>query len=265
MKISLNRSLAIAATCIVCLMPGCSKVYDYIHQHPGDDSKICKILKLKFPGGPGDVNVSYNAAGDPTSMVLEVPWFPGQANWVDRYFRYDKQHRLSDYLLAYHGSPGPVVWHHYTYPSGKKVVDSMFAYAGLLTDPEPPRSNFNQLITYNLDAAGRIIKRTYGNSAPTDPGTVTDFVYDSKGNLVRPGISYDKKINIYRTSKVWMFFNVDYSTNNPLPAPLKITAYNEFDLPLVFKDNPSYNNYLFDYGFNELQVVYACDAGNANY
>ncbi len=86
------------------------------------------------------------------------------------------------------------------------------------------------LTTYTYDATCRVIKTTtIGIGGPEDGFVplVNEYSYDINGNLVLPGITYDNKVNIHRTNKVFMFVDRDYSMNNPFTAP----AYNGYGLP----------------------------------
>ncbi len=145
------------------------------------------------------------------------------------HFRYDKYGRLSDYILTYFGSAGGVVtWDEYTYPDKKTVIDSAYEYTGNVSDPVHPTDfkNHGNLVTvYNLDASGRIIRASeLGNNGI--PYFVSNFAYNSHGNLIRPGVTYDNKVNVYQTNKVWMFIHNDYSVNNELTNPPYTPATN---------------------------------------
>jgi len=54
-----------------------------------------------------------------------------------------------------------------------------------------------------------------------------DFTYDAAGN--RAAVVHDNKLNLNRTSKVWMFLTRDYSVNNAFVA----NRYNLNNLPTL--------------------------------
>ena len=100
-----------------------------------------------------------------------------------------------------------------------------------------------------------------GIPVETKPGSY-ELSYDRNGNLVRPGVTYDDKINIYRTNRVWQFINGDYSRNNPVTGggfysfPVTPAAYNGAGLPTRFL-GPS--TLIFGYSFYTMDVTYSCD------
>jgi len=233
------------------IFTGCYKVIDYANHHKGDEMKLCRIEKMVFDQNENaTATISYNANNDPISIqqgssALFMP--------LDYYFRYDQQNRLTDYMLVYYHMTGAMVWHRYSYPDKKTIVDTQFNYVGIITDPPPHSAPTFYVVKYNLDQWGRIIRSTEGTS-------VANFTYDDEGNLVRPGIAYDHKINILRTSRTWMFIRKDYSMNNPLPATVKIDNYNVYGLPLQYTSlGGATNNELFGYSYTTASVVYACD------
>lgn len=237
-------------------LTGCYKVIDYAYHHPGDEVKICRIEKIVFDNDDNaTATFSYNVNNDPVSIredntVLFQP--------LDYYFRYDAQHRLTDYIECYYHAVGAMIWHRYSYPDKWTIVDSQFNYVGLITDPEPPHSGITAYTyKYTLDAWGRIIK-SFDYFGPT----ITSYSYDSRGNLVRPGVQYDDKVNIYRTSSAFMLTRMDYSANNPLPGTQTIDSYNTYCLPTRYTSRSGHTtNELFGYYYTGASVRYACDIG----
>jgi hypothetical protein len=47
-----------------------------------------------------------------------------------------------------------------------------------------------------------VLRKDHFTGLP-QPVDTLNILYDRKGNLVRPGVGHDDKINIYRTNKVW--------------------------------------------------------------
>lgn len=252
-KLSYATQLALLAFALP-VLTGCYKVIDYASHHPGGEVKICRIEKIVFNNDDNaTATFSYNANNDPVSIrqdntVLSLP--------LDYYFRYDAQHRVSDFMECYYHAPGAMIWHRYSYPDKRTIIDSQFNYVGLINDPEPPHSGLTSYVyKYTLDAWSRIIK-----SLDYFSSSVTSYVYDDRGNLVRPGVQYDNKVNIYRTSSAFMLIRKDYSANNPLPGTQAIDSYNTYYLPLHYTSlNGNTTNELFGYYYTGASVAYSCD------
>ena len=116
-----------------------------------------------------------------------------------------------------------------------------------------------RLTTYTYDGTCRVIKTSAIDLSIAGGGTpaVNTYTYDASGNLVRPGIVYDNKVNIHRTNKIFMFVDRDFSMNNPFTA----ATYNGYSLPwtlsspgvllpkILFLQRPIDNS----------TFVYACD------
>ena len=256
MKVRVSLLQAAMSVTTFFLLTGCEKAFDYLKDHPGENARLCHIQKLEFswPGGQStEISINYNADGNPTAMIST-----GTPSTTEEYhFRYDKYGRLSDFMLTYYGSAGGVViWHEYSYPDKKTIIDSAYEYTGNLNDPVHPTdfsAHGEGIFIYSLDASGRIIKSTEPSSDSSTPPYVTNFAYDVRGNLVRPGVTYDNKVNVYQTNKVWMFVYNDYSVNNPLAqdfSPIRITGYNAAGLPTALNSSSAYyEGYLFNYVF----------------
>lgn len=69
-------------------------------------------------------------------------------------------------------------------------------------------------------------------------------------------MTYDDKINLNLTNKVWMFLNRSYSPHNPFTA----TSYNVYGLPtlLDFTNSSSIYYYFYHYQTTLAQFVYDC-------
>ena len=133
----------------------------------------------------------------------------------------------------YFSGTGAEFWHKYFYEnveSNRIVLDSVYAFPIFLNGINAPLTRIQgsaaSYLTY--DKKGRIIKdSTYCRDAITKDVyvTVNTYSYDAGGN--RTGRTYDDKVNIHRTNKIWMFFDRDYSVNNPFIAE----SYNSIGLP----------------------------------
>ena len=248
-------------------LPSCRKVYDFIHDHPDAHDTLCRIQSISSVGPYGPLAkyiISYNAKGDPVTMIDSLRGFSGT---LDVYFRYDRLNRLSDLMSVYPGNFGAVAWHKYAYPRPGFITDTaMFYDTGDIRGPSPIAKNtYSYRITgFSQDAHGRIIKTwSIPNDPPNTPELQSVISYDANGNLPLPSpdLSYDDKVNVYRTNKVWQFLYNDYSRNNVVKIDYYFfTNYNNFGLPLNLRNLQSYNIYLF--GFyntsSEADIVYTC-------
>lgn len=280
MKVQSILSLTSATILISFILQGCSKAYEYAEQHQDEIGKFCQVdtITLGPPGSSEQIHITYNAAGNPVSMLGH-----NYERNMDFYLQYDKYDRLTDLKLTPSGLDEVLFWQTFSYPSKAVVVGSSYETDGHLSDPNPPSfSILEGVANYDLDEKGRITRTVsfFGNS--TQPGDTTYTVYDQKGNMVRPYVVYDDKINVYRTNKVWQFLYQDYSNNNPIipagyPEPPSanagekiITAYDIWGLPLQFSSlsprglaDPSFISLLFNYIYNYLEISYSCDEKRA--
>ncbi|MDO6433176.1 hypothetical protein Q4E93_21380 [Flavitalea sp. BT771] len=255
----------------------CRKVFDYIHDHADGHESLCPITQLRALGAGHErdtFNVIYNAHGDPVSL-LATNSVPNATN-VDQYFRYDIRGRLSDYILTFTQATGVLVWHKYSYPSNNFVTDTVINYTGTVDGPPPiaKESAFGYLIFgYTMDAFGRITKIWSVSPDPQTPPVLSStIVYDANGNkpLSRTDLTYDNKINPYRTNKIWQFVYNDYSRNNVLPADHSFTpVYNDFGLPLTIPNLLPFfiSNFALENTGTQIEIDYACSApkGPINY
>lgn len=271
-----SRMLALVAVAgLLFLFPGCTKLYDYIKDNPGEAKKYCRVQKLKvwWYSTYREINFIYNPDGNPTDMLADNLGVPGYSdNDHEYHWRYDKKGRVTDYYDNLRGSLGVFVWHRYWYPDKKRIVDTAFNYSGLITDPVPPNATTaHSYYAYinDLDKEGRIIRNMLYY---TNPPYVTNFAYSLQGNLVKTDmvygneVPYDNKINVYQTHPVWKQIYEDYSLNNALPSNIAIVSYNEWGLPVKYKyTGIGYPGYLFGHMFDSLEVVYDCRKDRLNY
>lgn len=259
---------AACAALLTLLLSSCKKVIDYIEQHPDAYIPPCRITNYRvFVGSALLANyvVSYDTKGNPITM-LDSDRVHAVGN--DHYFRYDKFSRLSDYMQAYAPATGAIAWHKYAYPRPNYVIDTaMFYETGDVRGPSPIAKNTYEyyIYAYTLDQLGRIVKIwDIPNDSPNIPSLQNTVVYDANGNLPvsLPILSYDNKVNPYRTSKIWQFVFQDYSRNN-LESTIDNFSpqYNVFGLPLILDNLEMWNFYSFDevnLG-SEATIDYACD------
>ena len=257
---------------VLCTQSSCRKVYDYIRDHPDGHDSLCRITQIKavdFYGFNDTFNITYNRKWDPVSMLSTSTYFTGSN--IEQYFRYDSRGRLSDYFYTYIKAEGALLWHKYGYPRDNFVTDTLMEYTGTIHGPTPIAGQgeniYYSIIGYTLDAHGRIVKGWFIPNDPDQPlqlaGTTT---YDANGNKVLsiPELTYDNKVNAYRTSKVWQFVYQDYSRNNVVRNDGLFTPlYNSFGLPLNIRNLSTYYLYLpfeIQNSAPQLDMTYACTA-----
>ncbi len=261
----------------------CRKVIDFIHDHPDAHDSLCRITNINLSDAynvPIVADISYNNKGNPTTLFVHFPGYPpsvGQIAEVNRWFRYDKYDRLLySYINFPPGFGGPPAdantsyglgFHKYAYPRPNFVTDSLIFYPGDTTYPPMYDAGSQTSITgYTLDARGRISKVWNLSRDPhVPPQLIKEMVYDAGGNLPLPdsSLSYDNKVNPYRTNKIWQFIFNDYSRNNMVKIDyFYFTQYNSFGLPLNLRNlqNPPYYHTLFDMDNKgvDMTFTYAC-------
>ena len=269
------------AGCITLLtVPSCRKVYDFIRDHPDAHDSLCRITTLTLTGAFNDseiINISYNAKGDPTTMLIHNPSSSlASSGNLNRWFKYDKYGRLLYYYGNFTGPSGGtndpnamsgLAFHKYAYPRPNFITDSLIFYPRDFGFPPMYDSGLQTSITgYTMDLKGRISKVWSLSRDPhVAPQLIQDMVYDANGNLPLPGsdLSYDDKVNPYRTNKVWQFINNDYSRNNVVKIDyFYFTNYNDFGLPLNLRNLAAQPYYHLLFGLSEtgaeMLFTYAC-------
>jgi hypothetical protein len=268
---------------MMALGSGCKKVYDYIEQHPTGTCDACKIVQVKVtPAGSGIqamvYDVSYDKKGNMISMLTKDRY---DGSMYDLYFRYDKQNKLTDYIVTRVGSNNVEEWRYYYYYPGK-IIDTFYLNVtnseALATDPTPPyhvQLAHKLVEEQTLDSKGRVTNvKTYNAASPLQYTTNWNYVYNASENLTfNPTPIYDNKINPYRTNPTWQLVQRDFSVNNAfynlddprpsLPLP-SIVSYNEYGLPTKYVINDSYGNRpMFGMPFyNSIEITYNCDLSN---
>ena len=220
-------SALLAVGLLIVFLPGCKKLCDYVQAHPDADLKDCPITQIITTpccDESDTLDFTYNAWGDPVSITRRPLVKTGHPNYL---FRYDAWHRLTDIILPYSNGTAEQ-WHKYFYASiysNRIVRDSTYTFP-TITSGFPELAVFSSQTFYDYDPQGRIIRDSTLSSSSSTP-LVNHYSYDAAGNRV--GRSYDTKLNVHRTNKIWMFYDRDYSINNPFIA----TTYNSKSLPLI--------------------------------
>jgi len=264
----MKKYLVFSAALFALLFFGCQKFDDILHQ----DSLVfkgCRIESVYAPwadegNGPSITKgvFSYNALGQPVSVLFQRGCWTGSP-MSSYYFRYDAQNRLSEYIAAC-GDSYFDEWHLYKYNSKGLIVQDSAYYWGQMDGLPPSESDLDELARsteYTYDSKSRINRAiSYyfiqdENGIPQPYSDTSNYVYNSDGNLDRAGATYDNKINICRTNRIWMFLNRDYSRNNYIPA----LSYTEKGLPLAFP--VTFDHFHFsseDTG--TIRFAYTCDS-----
>jgi hypothetical protein len=259
-------TMVIPMAIAVFILPGCTKLVDYLEHH-GSPPQLCDIQKIISPGifegpVPDTLYFSYNRDGSPASAIRNGFADEANPNW---FFSYDRQGRLIQAAALFSGftisngklTGSGIYLHRYSYDIRNRVSTDTFKAGptfvnGVLT----VFHGEIQVSHLEYDSRDRIIKETITeisqSGGPATPNGSVDYNYDANGNLTKPGqtIVYDQKVNFYRTNKVWMLINRNYSVNNPFTAG----TYNSFGLPT--KDIPPFA-FLF-LGYSDATIQYSC-------
>ena len=258
--------MVIAMAIAVFILPGCTKLVDYLDHH-GTPPQLCDIQKIispaLFEGPPLDtLYITYNRDGSPASALRHGFADEGNPNW---FFYYDRQGRLTEALTvfsAYTVSKGKVsgdgiYLHRYSYDNRNRAITDTF-YSGP-TFVNGVLTVFHGGINVSLleyDSKDRLIKETFTeiphDGGPAAPQGVRNYSYDANGNLIKPGVTvvYDDKVNFNRTNKVWMLIDRNYSVNNAFTTG----TYNSFGLPT--KNLPDFP-FLLE-GYSSATIQYSC-------
>lgn len=244
----------IVIACLLFPLAACEKVMEYLEENPDSDIKYCNIKKFTENSGPAAgprvADFTYNAFGNPVKVIVNNV---GTGN-PNRFFKYDSHQRLKEYRGEYTNG-NYEFWYRYAYaPASNRIItDTVYIFGPIA--PEPTTFFDRRVTHYTYDAGGRIIQTSTVSTVFPGPPVVSTYTYDAMGNLVRPGITYDTKINLHRTNRVWMFLDRDYSVNNPLTAD----TYNSNGLPtsITLGDGELLRGFIGFY-LNDSDIQYIC-------
>ena len=213
----------LAALAVVCFLASCTKQMDHLGN--GNDLTAYRITGFRFLSTGNDtLAFHYDQWGNPVTVTRPNPG-TGAPNYE---FRYDRYHRLTDFIGIYAGgkaATGAEQWHRYFYDAkGFITLDSVYNLVNIVNGTIGSYNN-SYANTLQYDAQGRVAyeTRVWDHITYNYP-----YNYDSTGNLT--GNAYDNKVNFHRTNLIWMFIDRDYSLNNPFVAK----TYNAGRLPLSF-------------------------------
>jgi len=269
----LTKLLSLTALIALFTLPSCQKIYDYVQHHPDAHDTLCHVTSIGIKGFYGNSDqyiVYYNAQGNPDSLIDNNP--VGTIGNSRYFFKYDNLNKLSDFMWAETIASGlpwfAIVWHKYVYVQSDYIVDTTLTYAGDVRQPAPAAADaaYYTITAFTLDGHGRIIKQwsiQEANEPPHAPVLTNTFAYNPMGNKVLsdPSLTYDNKVNIYRTNKVWQFLYNDYSLNNVIRADSSfMPSYNDHGLPLSLPNLTGNNIRLFGlYNTDTTATIsYAC-------
>lgn len=255
MKAILN--IGFTSLLCACLMPSCKK--DMARQQLVSGNCRIKQLIMKAHGEKDKSgSFTYNSNGDPVSYTPV-----GYGNNSLKYeFRYDDAGRLTDYI-GYSAMWTPVVcsfWAKYSYDKRNRIVQDSVYYNSNYGPTLTSHAQHVGATTYEYDSQGRISSiyfKQYHNGVPNGIVSYRKFDYNKTGNLVSPGATYDDKISIYRTSKVWMFLARNYSVNNLEPA----ASYDSHGLPATFTTTAARGasmRFLETIDLADCEILYEC-------
>lgn len=295
MSLNLHARHATLLALIIILFSACDRV---IVKVP-DESTLCSIQSISGPAGfPADsLSFFYNQFGNPDHVIRQQT-----STAVPNYFfKYDKDHRLTDIIGVYPPEFFPGIgfdnWHRLHYKNGRIFSDSVYEFGNELggnpgPDPQTQRTLIRQTSFYQFDAQGRMIQST--DISPSNYTQVNTYTYGRDGNLSKTSFTiaqppfqptptaptfnfytgYDNKINPNRTNPIWQFLDRDYSMNNIFIA----NSYDEIGLPLsiTFDDFHGMSGipgsgatlqipFIFFGGFLPVNVQYSCQYNGKEY
>jgi hypothetical protein len=205
------------------LLSGCDKVKDAIVKDPLADLKVCNIKSFTITNTyfTRSAICTYNAYGNPVSITFSKVG----TSIPNELFKYDSRQRLTDHVQPYDNDTYEQ-WHKFTYDNNDRIISAAnyLNFGRVSTGPQgSPGSN----TYFEYDANGRITKTKTVYVGSSSSPLVSSYAYDDNGNRIRPGVTYDNKVNVHRTNKIWMFIDRDYSVNNPVV----MQTYNKYGLP----------------------------------
>jgi hypothetical protein len=232
------------------LLSRCEKSNDYYARQGATELKDCPITQIvgDLNGSPDTLIFTYTAWGDPES-VIELPTHA----WLPKYvFKYDKKRRLTDLIGLYSNGQSGNVWQKYFYDNpGKGNITRDSVYVDFQVRNGVITCHHSYVIFCIYDKYDRVIRDS--SIFLSYPATIQTYDYDAVGNIA--GRTYDNKINLHRTNKIWMFYDRDYSVNNPFVAESYIKAGLPSRLNLTYKD-PSMRFFMHE--FRVAKIEYDC-------
>ena len=223
---------ALLFTGIILLSVSCNKKAE-VQKLPGEaeanywpDQRYCNIDSIQVTNSDRKWKFSYDNYGNPVSIVTPTT-STGNHNWS---FYYDAQRRMNKYVRRFDNVDMFFRYTKFFYgPDNRVTHDSSWSF-GNEVNGEPANFISNNVTTYSYDSLGRISRTWTVFAQSPETGFEQVYTYDTNGNLIRPGITYDNRNNIHNTNNWWRLIDRDYSRNNPYRA----TSYIGYLLPRDF-------------------------------
>lgn len=239
------------------LFTSCKK--DFLHGHPDEVLNCCKVEKLlNYANSSTDtmtLTFHYDQWSNPVYVERNTTTDWSYLNYI---FRYDSRNRLSDFIGIFNtlnefDGTGYWFWHRYKYDNKDRIIADTTYWPDPIAEVPPPGPNTVLELTDSIeyDVKNRIVKEKTTIFNFTIPDLLEihhiTYTYGGDDNLHskvdisylsdNPGVknydttrytTYDDKVNIHRTNKIWMVVDRDFSLNNTYPAQ----EYNNFGLPV---------------------------------
>lgn len=238
---------------------GCKKVDQELKKDPLATINDCRVSSMTyvFPYDSVQVNIEYTKWGDP-ARIRQTTTGTGRP---DGAFLYNNKRQLTDYIGLYDDQFFEF-WHQYVYDKKGQVVADTVYFWGSVVNGAPDVYYDAAVVTYEYDAVGRISHTVQTWYNQPDYPLHTYYNYDAAGNLEIPGVVYDNKACIHRTSRIWMFIDRNYSLNNGYA-----TAWHDTGLPSHFSLSSAGGQFAGFYNGNLKYINYDCNGkvpkGNA--
>lgn len=229
MKNVIRSAASFLALGLMIVSVSCNKKSD-VQQVQGDadanywpDQRYCNIDSILVTGTNDYYKFTYDAQGDPVSMVGNTP-NTGDPN---RYFFYDANKRMNKHYGLYSDGVTFEYYTKYVYNASNRVIRDTTYNFGTLVGGLPTAYYSWTVTTYSYDASNRISSTELMWSGVPGSGFTTNYNYNSSGNLIKSGVTYDTRNNIHNVNNWWRLIDRDYSVNNPYTA----SSYTGYWLP----------------------------------
>jgi len=254
-----NYTLLFSCSLLLLVVAGCQKERATSLQEgelrsaplPGQPTycRIESIWKNRFAIEEAFHLILYDEFENP--IAITTPGIGTGRPWVT--FIYDSWHRLREYRGEYIGGAFEFL-HRYGFDKNGRIgIDTFYAFGQPIENPTHYLNRSISKIEY--DNQNRVIKEV----ADFEFGGLhleTNYNYDAAGNLVHPDseVTYDNKVNLFRTNDIWMFLARDYSVNNPFVAD----EYNSAGFPTTINTSPAPLFLQLNIPLSNAQISYGC-------
>jgi hypothetical protein len=262
MKNVIRSAASLLAFGLMIVSVSCNKKAD-IAKVAGDgdanywpDQRYCNIDSIKITGTNDYYKFNYDAQGDPVSIIGNS-FATGDPN---KFFFYDGSKKLIRYVGVYANAYGNGVtfenFTKYVYGANNRVIrDTTYNFGDIVAGQ--PTNYYSWTVSYySYDTLNRISQVVFTWEGVPGSGWTTNYNYDSNGNLIKSGVTYDNRNNIHNTNNWWRLISRDYSKNNPYTA----ASYTGYWLPRnIFSDGITNNRYFLNIELPQATIRYICD------